>query len=108
VHELAATLLDVAGEAGGEFVQVALDVQDEDGPGLDGLDPLLGGRRPVEDAQDDAAGPGAVPVAVEFVLDRLQVQPVEVAHTGRLPGGGKKLLGTHSRSRGGKGPVATR
>jgi hypothetical protein len=92
VHQVTATVADIAREPGRELVQVAVDVQHENGPRSDQLYPLLGRGRPVEHVQNDpVAGERlAVCPGVEFVLHCLEVEPLELLHTDSSAVGSKK------------------
>jgi hypothetical protein len=71
VNEIAAALAHLAGESRAEVVQVAVDVEHENGTILDKVNPLLTGRRTVQDTEDDSAAAVGTLFVVELVFDRV-------------------------------------
>lgn len=86
MHQAPAHVLHLAREAGREVVQVPLDGEHEDVPGLDVRNPLAGVGVAVEDAEHDVA---LNPLLVELVFGTAEVE-IEVAHIEALVVGYEK------------------
>lgn len=82
MNEISACLTDFPSETRAEFVQVTIDVEDENSPAIDEVDPFLWWCSSVEHPENDpSTAIRSVLVVSNLVLDRLEVETVEITHT---------------------------